>query len=136
MLLAKKKSKGLDISRVIYDLIVCGIRGEIKKDALLSTLAELASTHKDIASITLDVFQVLDTETQLQNEYSAKERSLFGSIRLIHFRNLQSSIRTSTVNSSKSKQSYITSRGGSTCLEKKMKDVPAPHCVIEIHWKS
>lgn len=33
-----------------------------------------------MASITVDIFQVLDTETQLQSEYTAKERSLFGSI--------------------------------------------------------
>lgn len=37
--------------------------------------------HKDIASVTMDVFQVLDIETQSsQGEYSAKERSLFGNI--------------------------------------------------------
>jgi THO complex subunit 2 len=36
--------------------------------------------HKDIASITVDVFQVIDTEAQLQSEYTPKERSLFGSI--------------------------------------------------------
>lgn len=36
-----KKSKGSDISRAIYDLIHGGIKGEIKKEALLMTLAEL-----------------------------------------------------------------------------------------------
>lgn len=40
-LLLVKKSKSLDVSRVIYDLIVGGIRGDIKKDALLSALTEL-----------------------------------------------------------------------------------------------
>jgi THO complex subunit 2 len=79
-LLLVKKSKSIDVSRIIYDLVVGGIRGDIKKDALLSALTELTCLHKDIPSITIDVFQVLDTETQLQNDYSAKERSLFGSI--------------------------------------------------------
>jgi THO complex subunit 2 len=98
-LLLAKKAKGPDISRIIYDLVVGGIRGEIKKDAVSSALAELAVsrlcypsmdasislsfqyTHKDIASITMDVFQVIDTETNLTNgDYTAKERSLFGSI--------------------------------------------------------
>lgn len=36
-----KKSKGADISRAIYDLIHGGIKGEIKKEALLIALAEL-----------------------------------------------------------------------------------------------
>lgn len=36
--------------------------------------------HKDIASITMDIFQVIDTETNLPNgEFNAKERSVFGS---------------------------------------------------------
>lgn len=36
--------------------------------------------HKDIASIILDVFHVLDTETQSQTEYTADQRSHFGVI--------------------------------------------------------
>lgn len=44
-LLITKKSKGLDISRIIYDLIVGGIKGDIKKDALLSTISELAVSN-------------------------------------------------------------------------------------------
>lgn len=36
-----KKSKGKDICRVIYDLIHGCLKGEIKKEALLSMLADL-----------------------------------------------------------------------------------------------
>ncbi|KAG5670760.1 hypothetical protein PVAND_001001 [Polypedilum vanderplanki] len=80
-LLLTKKAKGPDISRVIYDLIIGGIKSEIKKDVVLSILAELSYMHKDIASITTDIFQVIDTETNLPNgEYTAKERSMFGSL--------------------------------------------------------
>lgn len=45
-----KKSKGVDISRAIYDLVHSGIKGEMKKDVLLTTLSELtvsnSSNHK------------------------------------------------------------------------------------------
>ena len=40
-----QKSKGMDVTRVIYDVLVGGIRGEIKKDSLLSTLTELTVSH-------------------------------------------------------------------------------------------
>src|SRR5690349_617018 len=36
--------------------------------------------HKDIASIVLDVFHILDTETQSQSDYSTEERTVFGTI--------------------------------------------------------
>ncbi len=36
-----KKSKGAELTRLIYEVVYCGIKGEIKKDALLTTLAEL-----------------------------------------------------------------------------------------------
>lgn len=94
-----KKAKGLDVSRAIYDLILSGIKGIIKKDALLTALADLTVSvpntpeltssnrissfqyiHKDISSIILDVFHILDTETQSQSDYTADERSTFGVI--------------------------------------------------------
>lgn len=40
-ILLAKKSKGGDICRAIYDLVRGGIKGEIKKEALLTSLAEL-----------------------------------------------------------------------------------------------
>jgi hypothetical protein len=40
-ILLAKKSKGIDVSRAIYDLVHCGIKGDLKKDALLTALAEL-----------------------------------------------------------------------------------------------
>ena len=36
--------------------------------------------HKDIASIILDIFHILDTETQSQPDYTPEERSVFGLI--------------------------------------------------------
>jgi hypothetical protein len=41
-LLLVKNKKQIDVSRVIYDLISCCIKGDIKKDALVSILAELS----------------------------------------------------------------------------------------------
>lgn len=40
-ILLGKKGKGTEVSRAIYDLIQIGIKGELKKDALLTALAEL-----------------------------------------------------------------------------------------------
>lgn len=44
-ILLVKKSKGLDVSRAIYDLVHCGIKGDLKKDALLTALAELTVSN-------------------------------------------------------------------------------------------
>lgn len=39
--LLAKKSKGVDVGRAIYELIQNGIKGVIKKDALITTLTDL-----------------------------------------------------------------------------------------------
>ncbi|CAO1439091.1 unnamed protein product [Diamesa hyperborea] len=70
----------LEITRAIYDLIQVGIKGGLKKDSVLSTLADLTYMHRDIASIIMDIFCVLDAETTSQTEYTTEERSLFCSI--------------------------------------------------------
>jgi hypothetical protein len=41
ILLGKKPAKAIDVSRAIYDLVQNGIKGIIKRDVLLSTLADL-----------------------------------------------------------------------------------------------
>lgn len=40
-ILLGKKGKVVDVSRSIYDLVQSGIKGVLKKDALLTALAEL-----------------------------------------------------------------------------------------------
>lgn len=45
-ILLAKKSKGVDVSRAIYDLVHSGIKGDIKKDTLLTALAELTVSKK------------------------------------------------------------------------------------------
>ncbi|CRK88716.1 CLUMA_CG002522, isoform A [Clunio marinus] len=79
-ILLGKKPKGLDVTRAIYDLVCSGIKGILKKDALQTALTELIFIHKDIASIILDIFHVLDTETQSQTDFTVEERSTFGMI--------------------------------------------------------
>lgn len=40
-ILLGKKSKGIDVSRAIYELVQSGIKGVVKKDGLLSVLTDL-----------------------------------------------------------------------------------------------
>lgn len=40
-ILLGKKTKGLDVSRAIYDLVHSGIKGIVKRDVLLATLVDL-----------------------------------------------------------------------------------------------
>lgn len=40
-ILLGKKVKGVDLSRSIYDLVLSGIKGVIKKDGVIAALAEL-----------------------------------------------------------------------------------------------
>lgn len=40
-ILLGKKSKGIDVSRSIYELVQSGIKGIVKKDGLLSVLTDL-----------------------------------------------------------------------------------------------
>lgn len=56
-ILLMKKAKGVDVSRAIYDLIHCGIKGDLKKDALLTALAELT-----VSTIEIQAFQLIIAE--------------------------------------------------------------------------
>lgn len=40
-ILLGKKSKGIDVSRAIYELVQSGIKGVVKKDGLLTVLTDL-----------------------------------------------------------------------------------------------
>ncbi|XP_072941770.1 THO complex subunit 2 isoform X2 [Epargyreus clarus] len=73
-----KSGKLSGLSQNIYDLLLCGLRGNLKRDAVISVLREISSLHADIPSIILDVICVLDAETctDMQNE----ERSNFCSM--------------------------------------------------------
>lgn len=58
-----KGDRKTGVSRAVYDLIAHGIRGQIKKESVLSMLGELVNLHSDIPSILLDIFGILDAET-------------------------------------------------------------------------
>ncbi|XP_013185845.1 THO complex subunit 2 isoform X2 [Amyelois transitella] len=70
-----KSGKLSGVSQSVYDLLLCGLRGNLKKDVVLSTLREISSLHADIPSIILDVLCVLDAETC--TDIQSDERSNF-----------------------------------------------------------
>ncbi|VVC89140.1 unnamed protein product [Leptidea sinapis] len=65
-----KSGKLSGFSQGLYDLLICGLKGYLKKDAVILVLREIIALHADIPSILLDVICVLDAETSLdvQNE--------------------------------------------------------------------
>lgn len=77
LLVAGKKNQ---LVRGVYDLLAKGVRGpgQLKKEAVLATLAELAGMHNDMPSIILDVIGVLDAETSAAA--SQDERTAFCNI--------------------------------------------------------
>ncbi|XP_045763498.1 THO complex subunit 2 isoform X4 [Maniola jurtina] len=73
--LFSKSDKLSGLSQNIYDLLLCGLRGLLKKDSVISVLREIIVLHSDIPSILLDVVCVLDAETSL--DVQSEERSNF-----------------------------------------------------------
>ncbi|XP_013175234.1 PREDICTED: THO complex subunit 2 isoform X1 [Papilio xuthus] len=61
--LFSKSGKLSGLSQIIYDLLLCGLRGNLKKDAVVSILHDITTFHADIPSIILDVTCILDAET-------------------------------------------------------------------------
>lgn len=61
--LFSKSGKLSGVSQSVYDLLICGLRGILKKDAVLSVLRDISLLHADLPSIILDVVCVLDAET-------------------------------------------------------------------------
>ncbi|XP_026326436.1 THO complex subunit 2 isoform X2 [Hyposmocoma kahamanoa] len=68
-----KSGKLSGLSLNIYDLLLSGLKGALKKDAVLSVLKEISTLHADIPSIILDVVCILDAETctDVQSEHRA-----------------------------------------------------------------
>lgn len=67
------------IFRAIYDLLAIGIRGQAKRDIVLSTLAEIAGMHADFPSIILDIIGIFDAETGCETPPS-EQRATFCAI--------------------------------------------------------
>jgi len=67
-----------DITKSVYDLLWSGVKGVIKKDAVVLTIAELTTLHKDMVSIVLDVMNVMDAETSAMD--SSDKRAALGYI--------------------------------------------------------
>uniref|UniRef100_A0A1B6BZM5 THO complex subunit 2 n=4 Tax=Clastoptera arizonana TaxID=38151 RepID=A0A1B6BZM5_9HEMI len=64
------------ICKVLYDLIWQGIRGPLKKDAVVTTISELVNYHKDMASIILDVVNIIDSESSMLDPASDEQSTL------------------------------------------------------------
>ncbi|XP_052738245.1 THO complex subunit 2 isoform X1 [Bicyclus anynana] len=73
--LFSKSDKLSGLSQNIYDLLLCGLRGLLKKDSVVSVLKDLIVLHADIPSILLDVVCILDAETSL--DVQSEERNNF-----------------------------------------------------------
>ncbi|KAJ2950525.1 hypothetical protein O0L34_g8768 [Tuta absoluta] len=70
-----KSGKLSGVSQSIYDLLLSGLRGVLKRDAVLNVLKDITALHADIPSILLDVVCVLDAETC--TDIQSEERSNF-----------------------------------------------------------
>ncbi|XP_063823392.1 THO complex subunit 2 [Ostrinia nubilalis] len=70
-----KSGKLSGLSQNVYDLLLCGLRGNLKRDAVLAVLREICALHADIPSIVLDVICVLDAETC--TDVQSEERTNF-----------------------------------------------------------
>ncbi|KAI5636701.1 transcription- and export-related complex subunit domain-containing protein [Phthorimaea operculella] len=70
-----KSGKLSGVSQSIYDLLLSGLRGALKRDAVLNVLKDITVLHADIPSILLDVVCVLDAETC--TDIQSEERSNF-----------------------------------------------------------
>lgn len=65
-------------AKFIYELLLVGINGSLKREWLTAVLAEIIILHMDIPSIILDVLNILDLETLSSNV--TDERSNFCNI--------------------------------------------------------
>ncbi|RZF48549.1 hypothetical protein LSTR_LSTR011164 [Laodelphax striatellus] len=67
------------LTRIVYDLILHGVKGPLKKENAVSTLTEIINYHTDMPSLILDVINVIDAETSGLDP-STDERSNLGFI--------------------------------------------------------
>ncbi|XP_049826219.1 THO complex subunit 2 isoform X2 [Aethina tumida] len=72
-----KNNKTTNISYYLNALIEKGIKGVLKKEHVISTLQELVSLHTDIPSLILDVLNIQDSVTSVQDNEESKERTNF-----------------------------------------------------------
>ncbi|KAJ8978314.1 hypothetical protein NQ317_008186 [Molorchus minor] len=75
-----KNSKPTNIIKYINDLVDKGIKGILKKDAVVSTLQELVTLHADIPTVILDVLNVADAITSQTDSEEYKDRHNFSAI--------------------------------------------------------
>ncbi|XP_046643816.1 THO complex subunit 2-like isoform X8 [Daphnia pulicaria] len=64
-----------DLFRAIYEFLWQAIKGGIKRELVLSTIGDILVLHGDLASLTLDVLNVIDHET-LVNENNDERQKL------------------------------------------------------------
>ncbi|KAH8289887.1 hypothetical protein KR018_000182 [Drosophila ironensis] len=65
------------VSNAIYELLWQPLRFTHKKDIVLHLLGEVVSLHPDMASLIVDVVNILDSETSLMTEGLQEERHAF-----------------------------------------------------------
>jgi len=63
-----------DIFRLIYDLIWNGVKGNLKRDLVVTCLGELIALQHEVASVVVDVIAIIDTETGLVEERKRNEQ--------------------------------------------------------------
>ncbi|XP_012547253.2 THO complex subunit 2 isoform X1 [Bombyx mori] len=73
--LFSKSGKMSGFSQSVYDFLLCGLKGNLKKDTVLSFLREITNLHADVPSIILDIISILDAETSL--DVQSDERAYF-----------------------------------------------------------
>lgn len=74
--------------RGLYELILNGIQGTIKKEAVVSTLNELAVLNGALPSTTVDLFTLLDAE--IQGETRNNYKYIVKECEKVHFENTYS----------------------------------------------
>lgn len=60
--------------RALHDLIKSGVKGHLKREWVVTTLAEINAYHADMANVILDVINLLDSQT-FSGENQAEERN-------------------------------------------------------------
>lgn len=68
----------LKSTRYIYELLLLGVSGSIKKEWVIAALGEMVTMHMEIPSLILDVLNILDLETSSTNV--SEERNNFCTI--------------------------------------------------------
>jgi len=70
-----------DINTLIYDLLWQGIRGQIKREQVVSCITEIIAQHSEIVNVVVDVIALADTETQVDDGKKDNRTRLAGLLR-------------------------------------------------------